>query len=85
MFNWDIWHFYPLNELIKKLMPATGLKKAQILKTSQHFRNSGLSNMYLRMHLKTIYFYGYFSTNYAKNITEKNRDLQHVSRVTKKK
>ncbi len=25
--NWEIWHFYPLNELISNLMPATGLKK----------------------------------------------------------
>ncbi len=25
--NGDIFHFYPLNELISNLMPATGLKK----------------------------------------------------------
>ncbi len=25
--NWDILHFYPLNELVSNLMPATGLKK----------------------------------------------------------
>ncbi len=25
--NWEILHFYPLNELISNLMPATGLKK----------------------------------------------------------
>ncbi len=25
--NWEILHFYPLNELISNLMPATGLQK----------------------------------------------------------
>ncbi len=25
--NWNILHFYPLNELFSNLMPATGLKK----------------------------------------------------------
>ncbi len=27
LLNWEILHFYPLNELISNLMPATGLKK----------------------------------------------------------
>ncbi len=30
MFNGYILHFYPLNELISNLMPATGLKKVDM-------------------------------------------------------
>ncbi len=39
--NWDILHFYPLNELISNLMPATGLKKVgtgqQRAEKARHF------------------------------------------------
>ncbi len=27
LLNWEIFNFYPLNELILNVMPATGLKK----------------------------------------------------------
>ncbi len=39
--NWEMLHFYPLNELISNVMPATGLKKVgmgqQSTKNARHF------------------------------------------------
>ncbi len=41
--NGEILHFYPLNELISNLMPATGLKKVgtgqQRTEKARHFEN----------------------------------------------
>ncbi len=40
--SWEIWHFYPLNELISNLMPATSLKKVgtvqQRAEKARHFK-----------------------------------------------
>ena len=40
--NWDILHFYPQNELILNLMPATGLRKVgmgqQMAEKVRHFK-----------------------------------------------
>ncbi len=50
--NCDILHFYPLNELVSNLMPATGLKKLargqQRAEKARHFEK-----MLLREHLAT--------------------------------
>ncbi len=52
MFNGYILHFYPLNELISNLMPATGLKKVGTGAT-KGWKSKTFEKIQLGEHLET--------------------------------